>query len=327
MAFQRDDNNEGTIQVAGIAYYTTKTFLNPQYLVTENPWSGSFTIEAKLEELNLETGNPVGGSPTIDWTSYSNTILTPAVINGRFLIEIDDVPSGWYKLSLRVKDNTGTVKATNEVSKVGIGDVFFIAGQSNAEGTSEVGGYNKGSDGSVETELSGFTYWDAVNSVNGAFDDQTGSLPSSCVITKLTKDTKIAPTGENAWCWGALGYLIANNEEVPVLFFNGARGGTPSRAWAESSESTTSPNPWLECYVSGGDYPDDLPYFNLRNGLSTYANTFGIRAVLWHQGETDTHFFYSSSCYNVYDYDDNLNDLIDNTRADFKESDLAWVVS
>lgn len=327
MIFQRDATNKGTIEVAGIAYKTTVDLAyGSPYLVTESVWPGDFTIEAKLEKLNLSDGSLALGSPIIDWTSYSNLISNPSIIKGRFLISISNIPGGWYKLSLRVKDSGGVVRATNEVSRVGVGDVFVIAGQSNAEGTSETGGYDT-SDPVKESALSSFSYWDGVNSVNAAFDSPPSGaqFPSSATITKISKDSRIAPTGENAWCWGALGYLIASNKNVPVLFFNAASGGTPSRAWSESSSSTSTPNPWLSSCGTNSYYPTDFPFINLRNALSTYGNTFGVRAVLWHQGETDTHWYYDA-CFGVGTYSSNLNNVISNSRTKFNGS-LGWVIS
>ena len=86
----------------------------------------------------------------------------------------------------------------------------------------------------------------------------------------------IGPSGRTAWFWGNLGDKLVERLGVPVLFFNAAFGGAILNQWAKSQEIAES-NPNL--------YP--APFGTILNTLLRFGNEFGLRSILWMQGESD----------------------------------------
>lgn len=63
------------------------------------------------------------------------------------------------------------------------------------------------------------------------------------------------------------------------------------------------------------------PYRSLRNVLNYYGSLFGVRGVIWHQGEADNNKGTSRTVYK-----DSLNAVIDATRNHFN-TNLPWAIS
>ena len=101
--FQRSANNSATINIAG------------------NYSSNITSVEARF--INVQNG-----LVTINWTTLTNN-LTGGIYNGY----VSNVPGGWYRVEVRAKSGTNVV-ATSYLNRVGVGEVFLIAGQSNAQG-------------------------------------------------------------------------------------------------------------------------------------------------------------------------------------------------
>ncbi len=112
--FQRSSSNNGNITILG-------TFNSKRY---EN---GGYTITATLWPLDVRTGNFTGGTP---YTISVQQTFTKGLLKARFT----DIPKGWYDLEVRAMPNVSSDPSFVQVSKVGIGDVYLIAGQSNAQG-------------------------------------------------------------------------------------------------------------------------------------------------------------------------------------------------
>ncbi|MBD2699752.1 T9SS type A sorting domain-containing protein [Spirosoma sp. BT702] len=273
--FQRDKANQATFRITG--YYTT---------------AGITRIEARL--IARETMGV-----TTEWRTIQN-----APTGGVFAGDIAGF-GGWYNLEVRAmigEQQTGNVVT---VERVGIGEVFIIAGQSNAQGVHQQAPNPKN---------------DLVNCVNYAYPKISyPNEPPTPVFTLLdnTENFAIAPRGIGSWCWGQLGDLLVKRLKVPIMFFNAAYEGTPVRNWRESA-----PEGGTAFSVYNGDpYPPRQPYINLKLALQFYANMLGLRAVLWHQGEAD----------NLIDtetisYVNDLQTLISISRRDYNQN-MSWVVA
>jgi uncharacterized protein YaiE (UPF0345 family) len=207
---------------------------------------------------------------------------------------------GWYKLRIRAIRN-GHAAEVAEVDRVGIGEVFVVAGQSNARGIQ-----NYGAPAANDDRVSCFNY------LNVGFEPNELPEPS---FSHLDADSFIAPYGYSAWAWGVLGDLLVAKLNVPVLFFNAALEGTTSRAWRESTTGSAT-NPYI-----GGLYANQLPYSQLRVSLKQFTSLTGIRAVLWHQGEADNQFDVPES-----EIVSNLQQLINQSRNDSGHN-LSWVMA
>lgn len=164
--------------------------------------SGSYSqpiataIQARL--LNASNATPI---PGYDWS-----IIQENPTMGYFSGQFSNVPAGWYTLEIRSL-RSGTVLEATTVNRVGIGDVFMIAGQSNGQGYINTGGVGLGS-----------AYDKVVTHDNGMYCGNA-NLPFP-IITQLTSTTKPGTAGRDAWCYGRLGEKIVDFTGFPVAFFN-----------------------------------------------------------------------------------------------------------
>lgn len=204
------------------------------------------------------------------------------------------VTAGWYNLKVRMFQD-GNVTDSVTISKVGVGEVFVISGQSNAQGQP----FNNSSKATDKYER--------VSIILG-YDEEMDTGPSFDYYP-LESGYVIYPVGFSSWCWGELGDSIVSRFNVPVMFLNAAWGGTSSEDWAKSIDGTAQKEP------SRGY----IPYRVLQRTLQFYRNIFGFRAVLWHQGESDTF-------QTLPPYFKNIKKVIETTRTQVN-GNLPWVVS
>lgn len=209
---------------------------------------------------------------------------------------------GWYRLEVRAISKEQVIEST-ATDRIGIGEVFVVAGQSNARGRRNYG-ERKAND-------------DRVNTIEFYNINAQSELPFGFTFTHLEKETYISPFGESSWCWGELGDLLTARLNVPVMFFNAAWEGSTITNWRESAEGLTTVN-----LDGSGNFPKGFPYLNLKNVLNQYISVLGIRAILWHQGETDT----SPSKTTEAVYAANLQKLIELSRQHAGKN-ISWMVS
>lgn len=286
--FQRNSNNQANLNIAGT--------LN----------TAATSIEARL--LNPLTSNSV----VIDWTVIQNNPM-----GGVFYGTISNVNGGWYTLEVRAKSGN-TVIGTSSVNRVGVGEVFIIAGQSNAQGLDNYGSVSSTDERVVNHNWSG-------QLVNGQCSTQIPIYPT---FSQLQSNNSIATWGHSSWCWGKLGDLLVSNLGIPVVFFNTGVSGTTTKNWKVSSDNQSTTNIYTGTPFCGGVVGP--PYRNLKNALNYYASIYGVRAVLWHQGESDAdprNNEYNGGRPSTQDYYDNLSYIINKSRTDFGNSNLPWVVS
>jgi len=256
------------------------------------PITGQFTQSIDKVEARLV---PINGGQQTNWQTVQQNPqggFYSGTISGR---------GGWYGLEVRGLSN-GNEVAFNEIQRIGIGEVFMIAGQSNAQGF-----FNYGAPGSND---------DRVNCVNYQnVSDQNGSFPQPNYV-KLNDNSTLGPRGLSAWYWGRLGDLLASRLNVPILFYNAAWEGTASKNWAETVDGGTTGS----IYVNA-NYASGQPYGNLKLALNYYAATTGLRAVLWQQGEADNQLNTAAST-----YASNLQRVISKSREHYGRN-VAWVIA
>lgn len=271
---QRNGANQATIRVTGL-YTAAVTRIEAQLVARDG--QGTSTGWQTIEP------NPTGGTYAGDITGQG----------------------GWYNLDVRGMNGDQPVGSVTTVERVGIGEVFVIAGQSNAQGVHRDAPNPKN---------------DRVNCVNYRYPD-TGfpndpPVPTFSLLDN-TPDLTIAPRGTGSWCWGQLGDLLVKRLNVPVLFFNAAFEGTAVRNWRESApEGGTAYG-----IYNGLPYLGRQPYINLKIALQFYANMLGVRAVLWHQGEADNLVNTETNR-----YVGELQFVINQSRQDFGRN-VPWVVA
>ena len=176
--------------------------------------------------------------------------------------------------------------------KVGVGDVYIISGQSNAQGLP-----NGTNDLNVVQPL---TEYDGVRvqpvTVVGNGELLNSSFNEAIVDAKtvgrikptflknpqrantLSTNEGIGPSGASLWYWAYVGQRIVEAQNVPVAFYNVAWGGTTVKAWAQSTDLVSTPLGRPVGRVN--NYDAGTPYRILRAALRLYGATYGVKAVL-----------------------------------------------
>ncbi|WP_233791211.1 sialate O-acetylesterase [Dyadobacter sp. CY343] len=240
------------------------------------------------------------------------------------------VNKGWYLCEILLN---GIPYAS---AKFGIGDVFFIAGQSNAQGVEN--------DAYLLPSNVNIPEW-----IVGTFHDYTCSrhIPSGAFNGMFSLNTpdeakrhgRLGPSGNSIWAYATLGKLISNaTGGTPVAFFNASTAGSSVTEWKQGADGVEAKHPYTGAqvclgYVAGASInPTDyygLPYTTLKNALNSYGSLFGVRAVLWHQGEADADLnvnpIYKAT--SAADYQAKLQAVIAKSRADFGSPNLTWYIS
>lgn len=263
--------------------------------------AGTFSRPVDRIEARLVAVLPDG--TTTDWQTVTDR-PRQGVFQGSLT-----ATGGWYRLDVRGL-RQGTVISQASVERVGIGEVFLVAGQSNAMGVPNRGA-KSGSERVVSINASN-KYLSSSNVTIAA--DQPFPVP---VFSTLQATSLVFPTGETAWCWGELGDALADRYHVPVAFFNAGFPATIAENWSRTAQGQPATN-----IFTGLVWPNRQPYANVRNTLQYYHSQFGIRAVLWHHGESDA----VPNNTPLADYQRDIQALIDRSRLDFGQT-MPWVVA
>lgn len=265
--FQRDNQNISIINIAG-------------------------NFEGELDKVEARLV-PVKSNQGV----LTNWITITTKPEGGYFVGAIQGQGGWYTLQLRGWRNESIV-VQGSVNRVGIGEVFVIAGQSNAEGLLDYGAKP-----SVD---------DRVNCFNYRVADNLWDYPYFSSFSHIETNTMVGPKGQGSWCWGELGDQLAQRLNVPILFLNASYGGSSSDNWYNSAIGRPTQNAFGLPYIGGA------PYSSLRITLQFYSSYLGVRAVLWEQGEDD-----SETTEDVY-YN-NLKTIVERSRIDANKN-ISWVV-
>ncbi len=271
IVFQRNNNNQANINITGSYFQQLDR------------------IDARAFPVSPGQGNEVG------WTTIQD-YLTTGIFNG-FL----QLSGGWYNIEVRGVLN-GQVVTSSILERVGVGEVFIVAGQSNAQGDAS---YSGGAIGAGDDRVSTIDYYDAALNEN--------QLPFQ--FSHLGNFSRMAPYNYVPWFWGRLGDKLVQRYNVPVLFYGAALGGIGVIAWQRSSQGEDLRKELPSFIAVPG-----MPYRALKATLQQYVTRTGVRAVLWQQGESDDNT--SSNA-----YFNNLKIVIETSRRDSGKDNLAWVVA
>lgn len=247
----------------------------------------------------------IRASPVAAGSGQNNdqyTVLDSQPVSGVFSGSIS-LTGGWYNLDIQAIANNKVISHTR-LTPVGVGEVFVVAGESNAQGTLPLRSVASANDDRVSF------------STHTNYTD-TLRLPLSPHFANLTASKNPGPHGNSSWFWSELGDLLTSQWNVPVLFYNAAWPGSTIRNWRESMEQGTTLG------QDGNALPAGMPYGNLKRILKDYVPLTGARAILWQQGESE----YYGSDPQATNYATNLKAIIDKSRTHAGFAQLPWVIA
>jgi hypothetical protein len=238
--YQRQTRARGTVVVAGSV---------------GGPKDAAPPADARLEARL--TGTPAGGGGGLpgDWEPLP---FDPRV--RRFRAELAVPAGGWYRLDVRLADGDRTL-AESGVPRVGVGEVFVVAGQSNAANHGE----------ERQRPASGLVSAFAGTGWRPADDPQPGA------------------TGAGGSFLPAFGDAVAGRFKVPVGLVDTAVGATSVREWLPRGTPMAG-LPTLTGHVvtaGPGRWESDGELFDALAARQKALGPHGCRAILWHQGESD----------------------------------------
>ena len=207
---------------------------------------------------------------------------------------------GWHRLEVRsVVD--GAVMEMTTVERVGIGEVFVVAGQSNSA--------NHG-----EERLAPAT-------------DRVVSLDPEGVW-RVAADPQAGASGDGGSFVPALGDALVAEFGVPIGFVACGIGATSVREWLPEGSPFPAP-PTLTARVrpvAGGGFESDGAAFAMLVGRMKQLEPTGLRGVLWHQGESDANQQDRSRTLPGPLYEAMLGRVIRDTRAEIGR-EVPWFVA
>lgn len=180
----------------------------------------------------------------------------------RFRAELPAPAGGWYRLEVRLVGN-GTNVSEATIEHVGVGEVFVIAGQSNSANHGEGKQHAK----SPLVVAFGDGHWQP------AADPEPGA------------------TGKEGSFMPAFGDAMTEKFNVPIGLVAIGVGATSVREWLPGGDAIAAPpDTGLHTILVGSNsWESTGELFDRITGVEKQFGTNGFRAVLWHQGESDSH--------------------------------------
>lgn len=179
-----------------------------------------------------------------------------------FRAEVPVAPGGWYRVEVRLARGNA-VLASVDVAHVGLGEVFLIAGQSNSANYAE----------ERQRPATGMVT---------AFDGEHW---------QIADDPQPGATGKKGSFIPSFGDAMYRAQHVPIGVVCIGVGSTSVREWMPAGHPMSAPpTTGAHCVVVAGDrfVSSGELFANLANRLAQ-LEPHGLRAVLWHQGESDWH--------------------------------------
>ena len=225
------------------------------------------------------SGTYVGSPTTIEarWNGGDYSIIDPTPENGLFSGTLANQPVGQGTLNIRFS-NDGAISSS--INNVAIGDIFIVAGQSNASGR----GNNNNAYTHATLKASLFGNDDVWKELSDPYDSAAGQ------VDNVSRDG----SGAAGSPWPLVATQIMADHGVPVAFVPTAKGGTSIQQWQP-----------------GANHSNAATLYGSMN-RRIHAVGGNVTGVLFFQGESD-----SSTGTTQENYEIRLNIFVDSVDADF----------
>ena len=219
---------------------------------------GHSNIVATRAEVQV-TGQSIAGLLPAKWQ-----LLQIEPSTGEFRADLETAAGGFYAVEVRELRGRRQV-AKVSVPHVGVGEVFVVSGQSNSTNYGEV----------RQVTETGMV---------AAFDGEAWRLandPQPGVQDNSTKGSFIPPFGD----------ALYRRYRVPIGIASVGHGSTSVRQWLPAGENVEVMPTMGKYVVRGpdGSLTSDGTLFDGMMARIAQLGPHGFRAVLWHQGESDSH--------------------------------------
>jgi len=222
--------------------------------------AGAVLIEGALpEKADAPETVEVEWSDGLSAASWREAAVVPAG-QAEFRAILEFPAGGWRRLAVRSKRG-GVIHGRASVAHVGVGEVFLVAGQSNSANHGE----------------------ERQKPATGLVSAYTGAG------WQLAEDPQPGASGTGGSFLPPFGDQIARRFNVPVGFIGMGVGATSVREWLPAGVRFPQPPTLIGNVIpleSGGWESRGTLFNNLAARLKQFGPG-GIRAVLWHQGESD----------------------------------------
>lgn len=237
------------------------------------------TDTADISISGTYTGTPTALEASWNGASYQTIVSSPT--GGTFSGTLLDQPVGQGTLSVRFAGTTTSAS----VPYVGVGDVFVIAGQSNAVGQ-----------GTSNQSYASSTFKAGVYSVGYFWQELTDPVGTNFGQSDAIGNNTLY----GGSVWPLLASYIMQNEHMPVAFVPSAKNGSGLTVPGVSGSGQ---------WTIPGNHEDRTTLYGSMVHRARSAG--GVKAVLWWQGETD-----GLSTTTEATYEAALNTLADTIYAD-----------
>lgn len=196
------------------------------------------------------TGSPTAIEASFNGGSFTTIVASPN--GGTFSGTLSDQAAGQGTLTVRFVNNTAI---SSTVSRVGVGDIFVIAGQSNASG--------RGTNNQVYSHGSLYATMFGNDDVWKDLADPTDSDTNQ--VDSVSDDPTVGGS-----VWPLLATHVLADQSVPVAFVPAAKGNTEALEWLPNS----------------GNHADVTTlYGSMYRRIQAVGGS--VKAILWFQGEAD----------------------------------------
>lgn len=271
-------------------------------------WSGMVADSLKL------TKTSVSGKYATDFTV---TFRVPAGLANADVGSND----GMYKLFIRAVQN-GTPGKYAFVGQIGVGHVYVIAGQSNGSwngdlpDSSAAGAYllldnREGSSLKVYPLDDNYVYSASQKNSPAWFDESLAWTDND--NASGTDDGRNSKPVRPGSYWPSLSRNLFKRFGVPTMFVPVNRGGTTISDWLPNA------GPCEHCGLEDWAGKSHFLFDRMANAVSKLHGLSGLRAVIWHQGESEGG--------EATNYAANLGNLISTLRSRVGDSEIPFLVS